>query len=230
MIAVLVLFATGCASSNRLGEVSLDGESVAIAAAIPPHPRVQAGSPAEAAVDPGDPIGSAIRVSTSIEKRRQARRAQVRLDSVVSRIDVSDRIAREVLTNSARFLHFVASPTPEQAAYLIDLRIFEYGLIADSFEGATFFILRGEVIMTETATGRQLWRTRIQNREVLDSELFGLPPSVGNVVTGETLANLTEEEMEDGLVRLADLTAQHIVNTLREDYARTRDDYARRRR
>lgn len=229
MIAILVLFATGCASSNRLGEISLEGRRVAVAAAIPPHPRVQAGSPAEAVVDPGDPIGSAIRVGTSIEKRRQARRAQVRLDSVVARIDVSDRIARGVLSSSAELLRFSPAPTPESANFLIDLRIFDYSLVADSFEGATFFILQGEVIMLEMGTGRRLWKTRVRNREVLDSELFGLPPSVGNVVTGETLAGLTVEEMEYGLARLADLTARRIVDTLREDYARTRDAYARRK-
>lgn len=227
-VACLLVVASGCGPSNRLRDVSLDGTRVAVTAAIPPRPRVQAGSPAEAGINPYDPIGSAIRVGTAIDKRRQARRAQVRLDSVVAQVDVSDRIARRVLTESAQALRFSPTARPDDAGYVLDLRVYDYALVADSFDGDTFFVLLGEMRLLEAGTGDEVWRLRIEEREVLDRTLFGLPAAVGNVVTGRALAGLSTAEMETGLVRLADLTAERIAERLRRDYARSRDAYRRR--
>lgn len=224
---VLAIVLAGCAPSNRLREVQLDGRRVAATAAIPPHPRVQAGSPAEARVSVFDPIGSAVRVGTAADKRRQARRAQTRLDSVVAHVDVADRIARQVLTRSSSALRFSPAPRPEAADFVLDLRVSDYALVADSFEGATFFVLVGEMRLLQGR--REIWRLRIQEREVLDRTLFGLPATVGNVVTGRALATLSSAEMETGLVRLADATAERIAERLRRDYADSREAYRRRR-
>ncbi|MGB3542859.1 MAG: hypothetical protein WBA11_08055, partial [Rubrivirga sp.] len=86
-VLVIALIASGCSASHRLDEVALDGRRVAVTAAIPPAPRVQVGSRAESGINPYDPIGTAVRVSTSREKRREVRRAQARLDSVVANVD-----------------------------------------------------------------------------------------------------------------------------------------------
>ena len=136
VLVALVLFA-GCGPSNRLREIDLTDRRVAVTAAIPPHPRVQAGSPAEAAFDPYDPIGTVVRVGTAAEKRRQIRRAQARLDSAVAEVDVAERIARQVLAQSAARLGFAPAARPTTADFVIDLRIRDYALVADAFEGAT---------------------------------------------------------------------------------------------
>lgn len=228
LLLVCAATVSGCASSNRLGEVALESRRVAVTAAIPPQPRVQAGSPAEAGVNPFDPIGSAIRVGTAVGKRRQARRAQTRLDSVVARVDVADRIARQVLSRSAAALRFAPAARPDAADYLLDLRVYDYALVADSFDGDTFFVLEGEMRLVEGR--REVWRMRLREREVLDRTIFGLPAAVGNVVTGRALAGLSVEEMETGLVRLADETAQRVAARLERDYLQSRDDYHRRTR
>ncbi|MEL6615049.1 MAG: hypothetical protein AAFQ43_04895 [Bacteroidota bacterium] len=226
-LAVLAPMLAACGPSNRLREVSLDQRRVAIVAAIPPHPRVMAGSPIEGAVDPYDPIGSAIRVGTAAEKYRQARRAQARLDSAVAQVDVADRIARQVLTQSADLLRFQPAARPSQADFLLDLRIRDYALVADSFEGAVYFIVEGDLFLLDAASGRELWDGRVQQREKLTGSLFGLPPSAGNVITGRALAGLSSAEMAEGLTRIADYAAQRVVERLRRDYARSRDAYAR---
>jgi hypothetical protein len=224
-----LVFLSACGPSNRLRDVSLSDQRVAVTAAIPPHPRVQAGSPAEAGINPYDPIGSIIRVGTAAEKRRNARRAQARLDSVVARVDVADRIARQVLVRSAEALRFYPASRPSEADYLLDLRIFDYALVADSFEGDTYFVLLGEMLLSDPDSGVELWRTKIEEREILDASWFGMPAAVGNVVTGRALANLSTEEMETGLVRLGDLAAERISERLRRDYARSRPAYERAR-
>ena len=223
--AALLLFAAGlaaCGPSNRLREVDLDGSRVAIVAAIPPHPRVQAGSPLEGAVDVRDPIGSAVRVGSAAEKYRQAQRAQARLDSAVQRVDLADRIARRVLTGSADLLRVAPTARPADADFLLDLRVRDYALVADSFEGAVYFVVEGDLYLTEAATGRELWDARVAEREKLTGSLFGLPASAGNVITARALSRLSADEMGEGLARLADLAADRVVERLRRDYARSR--------
>jgi hypothetical protein len=219
---------SACGPSHRLRDVDLSNQRVAITAAIPPHPRVQAGHPAEAGIDLYDPIGSAVRVGTSLEKRRQARRAQAKLDSVVARVDIADRIARQVLAASSERMRFSIARRPDQSDFLLDLRIYDYALIADSFEGATYFSLSGELRLIDTVQGVELWVGGIEERDVLDATVFGLPASVGNVITGRALAALTAEEMEDGLLRLADLTADRISTRFFDDYLDSRAAYRRR--
>lgn len=223
MIGLVVLVSSGCGASNRLHEVDLNGKRVAVVAAIPPHPRVQGGHPGEGAVDPYDPIGSAIRVGTAAAKYQEAREAQARLDSVVSRIDIADQIARKVLLDSADLLRFIPESYPEDADYIIDLRIFDYSLVADSFEGATYFVLEGEVLLLDPVRAVELWRRKIREREVLSGSLFGLPAAAGNVITARALSRLSEEDMQRGLDNLADYVAGKVVERLRDDYYEAHD-------
>ena len=223
LFALTLLTVQGCGASNRLDEVALEGRRVAVTAAIPPAPRVQAGSPLEAGIDVYDPVGTAVRVGTSVSKARQARRAQARLDSVVATVDVADRVARQSLAGAARVLQFAPATRPEESDFVLDLRIADYGLVADSFEGETYFVLAGEVRLLAARTGEVLWDARLAEREVVDRSMFGLlPASVGNVVTGRALANLSVQEMATGLGRLADLTARRVTERLARDYARSR--------
>ena len=218
LLGLMAFAAAGCSASNRLHEIDLNGKSVAVVAAIPPHPRVQGGHPSEGAVDPYDPVGSAIRVGTAAAKFREAREAQARLDSVVARIDIADQIARKVLLDSAVLLRFVPVNHPDDADYIIDLRIYDYSLVADSYEGATYFVLEGEVTLLDPVRAVELWRRKIREREVLSGSLFGMPAAAGNVITARALSGLSEEDMQRGLDSLADYVANKVVERLRDDY------------
>ena len=233
-LVAVALVAPGCAASHRLDEVALERARVAVTAAIPPAPRVQAGSPAESGINPYDPIGTAVRVGTAVRKRREIRSAQARLDSLVARVDVADRVARQTLAGAARVLAFAPASRPEAADYTLDLRIADYALVADSFEGAVYFVLLGEVRLLDARTGALLWDAELAEREVLDRStfgaLFGLPASVGNVVTGRAVAQLGTDDMAAGLGRLADFAAERIVDRLATDYARSRGAYRDRQR
>ena len=222
LLALAAVGLSACGPSNRLREVSLDEARVAIVAAIPPHPRVQAGSPLEGAVDYRDPLGTAARVGSAAEKYRQARRAQARLDSAVQAVDLPDRIARRVLTQSAALLRVAPTARPADADFLLDLRVRDYALVADSFEGAVYFVVEGDLLLLEAATGREMWDARVREREKLTGSLFGLPPAAGNVITARALSRLSADEMSEGLSRLADLAAERVVDRLRRDYARSR--------
>ena len=224
----MVLLATlaGCAGSrpNRLAGIDLQNRPVAVVAAIPPAPRVQSGSPGEGALSARDPLGSIARLGTAAAKWDAIERAQARLDSTAQLLDVADRIARRAFTESARRIGFDPVASPAEADFLLDLRIYDYGLVADSYEGATFFALEAEVVLVDRAEGRELWRRRVREREVLEGTVFGLPVAAGNVITARTLAGLSEAEMTAGLIRLADYTADRIAERLTRDYAESRRD------
>ena len=220
--AVALVALSACGPSNRLREIDLDGRRVAVTAAIPPSPRVQAGSPAERGVDLYDPIGTIARLGTAAGKSREMRRAQARLDSAAAEVDVAERMARRLVARSAEALRFETARRPAEADFVLDLRVYDHALVADSFEGATYFVVEGAVLLTDAATGRELWDAEVREREVLTGTLFGLPAAAGNVVTARALAGLSSAEMERGLARLADATAERIAERLRHDYARSR--------
>ncbi|MEM9997374.1 MAG: hypothetical protein AAF809_06700, partial [Bacteroidota bacterium] len=213
----LLVLGTGCASTNRLDEVTLDDARVAIIAAVPPQPRVQTGLD-DAFVNPWDPIGTAARVGTAVAKWEEAQEAQAKLDSVARGLDVADRVARRFFVQAAEQLAFAPAQRPADATYLLDLRVYDYGLVADSFEGAVYFALEADVLLLDRQTGRQYWEQRVRERETLDASIFGLPTPVGNVVTARALATLSEQQMREGLERLADFTADRIAQEFRDDY------------
>ena len=224
----LVLFAlplvTGCGPSHRLSEYDFSDRSVAVIAAIPPGPRVASGPWGEAFVDLRDPIGSAIRVGTAAKKHGEARRAQLRLDSASAKVDVAAILARRALAGSAPTLALRPVDDPTTSDFVLDIRVYNYGLVADSYEGATYFAVEADVVLLDGATRATIWKDKLSEREVLTNTLFGLPPAAGNVVTARALARLSVEEMERGLVRLAEFAADRVTRTLRADFLESRRD------
>ena len=223
-----VLFLTlavlaGCGPSHRLRSYDFTGRSVAVIAAIPPGPRVTSGPWSEAFVDLRDPIGSAVRVGTAAKKWEEARKAQARLDSAAARVDVAAIIARRALAGSAPTLGLRPVDDPNASDFVLDIRVYEYGLVADSYDGATFFAVEADVVLLDGATREPIWEGEVREREVLTNALFGLPPAAGNVVTARALARLSTEEMARGLGRLAEFSADRVTRKLREDFLESRE-------
>ncbi len=214
---------SGCGPSNRLRSYDFADRSVAVIAAIPPGPRVTSGPWGEAFVDPRDPIGSAVRVGTATAKWEQARKAQARLDSAAARVDVADILARRALAGSAPTLGLQPVNDPNTSDFILDIRVYHYGLVADSYEGATYFAVEADMVLLDGATRETIWKDKVSEREVLTNTLFGLPPAAGNVITARALARLSVEEMAHGLARLAEFAADRVTRTLREDFLESRD-------
>ncbi len=214
---------SGCGPSNRLRDYTFDDRNIAVIAAIPPGPRVMSGSWTEAFVDPYDPIGTAIRLGTASAKWEQARKAQARLDSAAANVDVAEIIARRALTGSAPTLGLRPVDDPIESDFVLDLRVYEIGLVADSYDGATYFAVEADIVLLDGPTRATIWEDKLREREVLTNVLFGLPPAAGNVVTARALARLSAEEMEHGLIRLAEFAADRVTRELREDFLRSRE-------
>lgn len=222
LLAMVLPVLSGCGPGNRLRDYDFGDRSVAVIAAIPPGPRVMGDLWAEAFVDPRDPFGSAVRVGTAAAKWEQARKAGARLDSAAARVDVAEIVARRALTGSAPTLGLRPVARPDEADFVLDIRVYDYGLVADSYDGATYFAMEADVILLDERTRKTIWKEKLREREVLTNSLFGLPPAAGNVVTARALARMTVEEMEAGLVRLAEFAADRATRELRDDFLRSR--------
>lgn len=217
VLGILVVGA-GCGTSHRLHEVSLSGATVAVVANIPPRPAVFSDAFFDARVDPNDPIGSVFRAGTALAKHAEVREARARMDSALAYVDVADRVARQALLQSARHLGYVPVNDPRDADFLLDIRIADYGLTADSWEAVLQFEVDAEMILLDRRNRQVVWKKRIREVEPVSQAQVPLGTTFGNVYTARALARLSVEEMVVALENLADYTADHLAAALRHDY------------
>lgn len=221
LLGALFLTLAACGSSHRLKKYDFSGGTAAVVAAIPPAPTVFSDA-GLGYLDLDRPLETFLRVGTAVVKEGEVRAAQKRLDEALARTDIAGRVAEQTLLRSARHLRYRPVDDPDRADYLLDLRVDDYGLVADSWESTVFFMIDAEVVLIDNATGRVIWDRRIREREPASRSLIGIGPTAGNVFTAATLSNLSVEEMAEAFERLADYSADHIVASLRHDYFKSR--------
>ena len=228
ILATIVL--AGCSNSNRLHNYDFDDQKVAVIANIPPRPAVFSDLAYDARVHPDDPVGSVFRAGTAIAKRTQARQAQARMDSALAHIDVAERIAERSLLGSARYLGYRPVNYPDAADFILDIRVIDYGLVADSWDAAVQFEIDAEMFLLDRHTRKPIWKHHLRTVEPLSSAPLGLGATFGNVFTASALSKLTAEEMALAIEHLADYTADRLVIALRDDFYDSREDYVSERR
>lgn len=221
-ILLMVLILAGCGGTNRLQEYTFDDATVAVIANIPPRPVVFTDGLFDARVHPDDPIGSIFRAGTAIAKNKEAREAQARMDSALADIDVADRVARRALSGSTQTLGYRPVDRPANADYILDIRIADYGLVADSWEAEVRFEVEAEMLLVDGHTRKPIWKKRIREAEPVSQAALGLGTTFGNVYTAQALSELTAEEMAAALEHLADYTADHLIAALRHDFYASR--------
>ena len=222
-LLVLLPLLAACSSSNHLRDYEFTDERVAVVAAIPPRPAVFTDLPWDARVDPDDPIGSIFRAGTAIAKHAEARRAQDRMDSALAFVDVPERIAAQVLLDGSRSLGYRPVDHPHDADYLLDLRVADYGLVADSWDAAVHFEVDAELVLFDRQTDRVIWREHVRTREPI-SDAPGFGTTFGNVYTAATLSRLSVDDMIRALEDLAGFAAAELVGTLRHDFYESREE------
>ncbi len=222
ILLVALLFTSACGSAKRLRPYDFRGETAAAIYAAPPRPVVFT-SGGDGWIDLDRPIRSALRVGTALAKQAERQRAQQRLDSAFQRIDVGERMAVTVLSTAKNYLGYQPVGDPADAAFVFDVRVKEYGVLASSWENATFFVMKGDLVLLDNQTGRQIWKKGINDRELITDSVFGLGVAVGNVMTARMLASLSVDEMAAGMDRLAEHAAVRLSQRLQADYAKSRE-------
>jgi len=211
-LGAAALLLAGCGASHRLAEVDLSGRTVAVIAAVPPGDVVAGPWPMahERRYLPSGPVA---------RRAETARRAQGRLTAAARRVDVAEVVARRALVGAARELGFQPAANPREADFVLDVRLLDYGLRARSFNSPVVLVAEADVVLVERATEEVVWRRRVRERAAVSAEAFGYE---GRRITAAELAELSEDDMAQGLQHLAILAADRIVERLEGAYMASR--------
>lgn len=213
LLASVVLLA-GCRSTGRLAEYQFPGSTVAVSFGRAPRPEVLTGpyflDPPRSAVE------AIIRAGTTIAKEIEASEARDKLDAAADQVDVVARLADRTLERAALHLRSRPVENTDDADFIFDVMLREYGIDAEDWNAAAHFYVEAEVFLIDGRDGTQIWKSKIKSRDRIMPAIFGPGTVVRDVVTAAVLANLSVEEISRALERLADYSADRITGRLRD--------------
>lgn len=207
-----LLMALGaCGGRHSLDHYDFADRSLAVVYFGAPAPELRTGG---YAVDTSDPISVLASATGRVAREVEAREARQRLSTAAQRIDLAGRMAERTLERSSRYLGTRAVTDRSMADYLLEVDVLDLGLDARS-ERIHLFVT-SEVVLLHARTGREIWAERVQSSDPLSSDVVdgGL---LGDVIGAGILHQLSVEDFELVLGRLADYGADRIARELRGD-------------
>jgi hypothetical protein len=202
---LLPVIFVACSSKQRLGEYDYRNRSLAVVSIAPAYPEVLGG--AALRVDPDRPLDALLRVGSEIAREVQKHQIRPRLDSAAVRVDVEQRMAAQLLDNAARHLRAVPSPESRTADYELEVRIRRYGIVASAWSAPAYFLIDADMTLLDGATGRRIWRGRVQQRDAVRPYAAVGSRTVSNTVSAIALASMSVEDLSRQLENLADYAA-----------------------
>ncbi len=200
-VLAVVMLAAGCATS-RLHKGDFEGRRIAAVAAFPPGPVIQNAYLAAAGVYPYAPAGRQA-FGPAADEESQVRRLRGMLEAASKRIDLADYVARRALVSGADRLGAAIANDPDEADYVLDLRVYHYGLFMHSYHSEANFYLKAELLMRRRDTDEVVWKKRLDR--------------VGNYetrLTGAEMAHLTEAALTRELEKFAAFAAERLSSAL----------------
>ncbi len=200
-LLAVVVFVAGCASS-RLHKEDFEGRRIAAVAAFPPTPVIHNEYLAAVGVYPYAPAGRPAFGPAATEED-QVQRLQGLLNAATKRLDLAEYVARQALVIGADQLDATIANNPDEADYVLDLRVYYYGLYMRSYNTEANFFLNAELILRDRATNEVLWKKRLDR--------------VGNFktrLTGAQMAHLTEAALTRELEKFAAFAAERMSSAL----------------
>ncbi|NNE35861.1 MAG: hypothetical protein HKN13_11515, partial [Rhodothermales bacterium] len=187
---------------------------------FPPYPEVFTG--AYFPGHPKRPIHAIIRLGSRLIKEVEAAEIRDKLDSAVTMVNVGEEVGDRLLIRANRYLRTVPPDDNEDVDFLLEISILDYGIDAEDWDAAARFFVDAEVALLDGYDGREIWSTRVRERDNIVPAIFG-PTSVRNVITAHAFAELSVEEIVAALDQLSIYCADHIAERLRNDLRDARD-------
>ncbi|HWV58265.1 MAG TPA: hypothetical protein VNZ57_12500 [Longimicrobiales bacterium] len=215
LLAIMTVL-TGCGTKHRLDQYDFAGRTVAMMPISAPAPELVTRSFPSG----GDGvIGAVIAAGSQLAVELEAREARSRLNSAAAEVDIVGIITDRTLQRTSAYLAARTISEPTEADFLFDLVIRSIAIDVSGSNAA--LVLDSETVLLERATGREIWRARIRNREALT-------PSTGmttgaDVVTAIALSTITQDDFERMLEAAAAITANWIADRLRDDLQKVRE-------
>jgi len=208
----------GCGTTNHLREYSFRDRTMVADMLTPPRPQVFTDS--YSWFDQDDPVGSVLRVGTTIVKEVEASKTQARMDSALQKVDVPERIKSRALQRCAKILKYRPINDTDKAEFILDMEIRNYGIDAKSWSAGTYFKIDMLVKIIDNESRALIWKRKIKEKQPISPEIFGLGNAAENVISAVALSRLSVDEIATGFQHLADYTADRIAVRLQKDFVK----------
>ena len=219
VLAAAVILLGSCATTNRLDRYDLDNAALLASMRQPPAPTMDIDY--SVWVDSSNPIGTALRVGTTILKASEAEKARATMLQALSSVDVPAIVLRQTSQGIASALR--ARLVEQKAEYRLDLDVHQYGIQAPSWTSAVSLHLSLTAGLYDERDREVVWRRKNVTVDIPASpQMFGAGGAVGDVVTAAVLSSLTVQQLEEGFRRLAVESAQAVIDRLERDLYRAR--------
>jgi hypothetical protein len=220
LVAIGSVLVSSCASTGRLGRYELQGRSLAAVMRAPPRAEVFAGSAVW--IDTHDVVGTALRAGTAIAKQLQAQEVRDLMRDAMARAQIPEQVRQRTLEKGSQVLQCDPVQQFQQSEVFFDLRIRRYGIDAGSPFADVRFMIDIMARLRDARTGDKIWKTSFRESESISPEVFGLGDIAGNIVSIAVLAELSADEIANGLQRLADNAADRVCGRLQKAYLESR--------
>lgn len=213
-LAALAMLAS-CATVNRLDRISIDNPRLATVLQPPPPPSMDTWY--DLSINADDPIGTVLRVGSSIVKAAEAEKAAERMREALTEVDVPEVVFEESSLRCARALDAERVDDARDADLMLEIEIEDYGINAPSWGSAVGLEIETTVRLYERGSHDLVWRRHVTVTQKASPEVFGLPGAAETIFTAAMLASLSTEEMVRGFSSLAQFAARVIGDTLEHD-------------
>lgn len=210
--AALLGSLTACGGGHHLAEYPFASRTLAVVYIAPPSPELLTSY--YDLTNSQNPIEAVVRAGADVAREKEGRRANARLDSATSRIDIPAVLAQRTLQRASRYLGTRPVTDENQADYLMEVRMERFGINAKADEAAYLFTY-AEAVLLDRRTGREIWNVNVHGRDRLTPYVESTSPIPGSVITASTLGSVSVADFQGALNQLMDLSSNTITNELR---------------
>jgi hypothetical protein len=212
-LAGLSLVLIACGPKHHLADYNFAGRSMAMIYMAPHAPLLLTNSYDLRGAD--NPVEAVIFAGSNAAKEVEARKANVRLDSALARVDIAGRLAQQTLERSSRYLGVRPVETRDDADYLLEVHMRSFGIDARGQSAASLFT-NAEVVLLDARTGREIWSLDVQGTDRLTPVVRGSEGLPGSIIAAGTLSAITVEQFQHALEQLMQLSSNVVADELRE--------------
>ena len=210
--SALIGIAASCGGGHHLAEYPFSSRTLAVVYIAPPSPELLTSY--YDLSNSQNPIEAVVRAGADVAREREGRRANARLDSASSRIDIPAVLAQKTLERASRYLGTRPVTDENGADYLMEVRMERFGINAKADEAAYLFSY-AEAVLLDRRTGREIWNVNVHARDRLTPYVQSTSPIPGSVITASTLGSVSVADFQGALNQLMDLSSNVITNELR---------------
>ncbi len=211
--AILTLAAVGACGKHYLRDYQFADKTIGLVFIDPPEPELLEGW---YNLDVGQSaVQTVVRAGATIAKEVEARRASARLDSAAMRVDVPGKLAQRTLERASRYLGTRPVATPDNADFLLEIRMESFGIDARS-NRAAYVYARAEAVLIDRRTGREIWSEDVRGSDRMTPYVIGSANVPSAIFTAATLHTVSVADFEKALNGLITYTSDLITDELRD--------------